>query len=710
MKEALVNQKPRWNPHEDDLINECICPALQCADKFQFMSGFWTSGIIEELSVGLASLINKSKEASLELLISPTLTREDKEAIEEGTSQEPQNQKWLEDFFLSEEGTRDALQLHTRACIANLLRTNKIIIKTVYLNQGIFHKKDYIISDKDSNTILLSGSSNATKSGILVGNNSETMNLYRSWGDPREFETIQDAKNEFHQIRDNAKKGHKSISLPKAISERLVDTYNDNQILSPEECSARIREKRTHQQSLDPIISETTNSNPLDQITKFEIPKNLEWKSGDYSYQESAVNSLIDCGNRGILNMCTGAGKTKTALIFTTLASSTNKLVLVVAAPTKVLIDQWCDDIKEFGITPFSFNDKADKKSRLRGIRTEFDLLEDENIFNSAIVMTHDALNDCDYMKILSSNKEKIVLVIDEAHGLTPRSLENIPECMALVGLSATPERYDLSETSLIVDKIGKITFKIELKDLIGITLVPYQYHLRECELTIEEYNEYLNLSQKIVKLQSKDDNSDIANLRKMLLRKRRMIYECTDAKIRVWRDQVSQLLKKGQSIDRSLVYTSQKDPSQIKYVNSFLASENIKTSQITCDENALDRKSILDCFKNGKISVLTSKRILDEGVNVPSIQRAFLLASQTTPREWIQRRGRCLRRSTGKKQAAIYDYIVTPPIDVEDKSQALKFLANELVRCQSFIDDSIVDEHHINALKTLDSIQMRYQ
>ena len=78
--------------------------------------------------------------------------------------------------------------------------------------------------------------------------------------------------------------------------------------------------------------------------------------------------------------------------------------------------------------------------------------------------MTHDALNDCDYMRILSSNKEKIVLVIDEAHGLTPRSLENIPECMALVGLSATPERYDPSETSLIADKIGKITFKIELK------------------------------------------------------------------------------------------------------------------------------------------------------------------------------------------------------------------------------------------------------
>ena len=51
----------------------------------------------------------------------------------------------------------------------------------------------------------------------------------------------------------------------------------------------------------------------------------------------------------------------------------------------------------------------------------------------------------------------------------------------------------------------------------------------------------------------------------------------------------------------------------------------------------------------------------LDEGVDVPSTQTAYMLASSSNPREFIQRRGRILRKSPGKEFAVIHDMITIP-------------------------------------------------
>ena len=48
--------------------------------------------------------------------------------------------------------------------------------------------------------------------------------------------------------------------------------------------------------------------------------------------------------------------------------------------------------------------------------------------------------------------------------------------------------------------------------------------------------------------------------------------------------------------------------------------------------------------------------KCLDEGVDVPGTQSAYILASSSNPREFIQRRGRILRNAPGKVEAKIYD------------------------------------------------------
>jgi superfamily II DNA or RNA helicase len=50
----------------------------------------------------------------------------------------------------------------------------------------------------------------------------------------------------------------------------------------------------------------------------------------------------------------------------------------------------------------------------------------------------------------------------------------------------------------------------------------------------------------------------------------------------------------------------------------------------------------------------------LDEGIDIPEIERAIILASSTNPREFVQRRGRLLRvNPPHKKFAEIYDLVV---------------------------------------------------
>jgi len=74
-----------------------------------------------------------------------------------------------------------------------------------------------------------------------------------------------------------------------------------------------------------------------------------------------------------------------------------------------------------------------------------------------------------------------------------------------------------------------------------------------------------------------------------------------------------------------------------------------------------VDRKTISQDLKEGRLDGLVSIRCLDEGVDIPAVDSAFILASSTNPRQYIQRRGRVLRKSPGKDHAKIFDFIVAP-------------------------------------------------
>ena len=115
--------------------------------------------------------------------------------------------------------------------------------------------------------------------------------------------------------------------------------------------------------------------------------------------------------------------------------------------------------------------------------------------------------------------------------------------------------------------------------------------------------------------------------------------------------------------------------------------------SQFTSNEDIHEREILKEQFAEGdNLQALIAIKCLDEGVNIPEIKTAFILASTTNPKEYIQRRGRVLRKAPGKDFAEIYDFITLPreldevsAMPVEQMNREMTLVKNEIFRAEEF-------------------------
>jgi superfamily II DNA or RNA helicase len=98
------------------------------------------------------------------------------------------------------------------------------------------------------------------------------------------------------------------------------------------------------------------------------------------------------------------------------------------------------------------------------------------------------------------------------------------------------------------------------------------------------------------------------------------------------------------------------------------------------------DSTMVLNNFEKGHIDVLLAMKCLDEGVDIPRTEHAIFCSSTGNPRQFVQRRGRVLRRSEGKEKAKIWDLIVLPPnINKEISSMEKSLFTSEVKRIANF-------------------------
>ena len=644
------------------------------------MMGYFASSSFAAIAPGLATFL-RNTQAPLRIVISPFLTDTDFDAL-------ARDDAYLADLarklLVDEIPTEQHLARHTLECLAWLIVQRRLIFKIAVMRDALFHPKVWLFQDVNSSAAL-HGSTNLTKSGLAL--NREQLTLSRDWSGEESVYAIVRLRNEFDDLWAGGDDDCHVLDLPDAVARDVVETYKTDRM--PDDAHLRILWNRAHKLP-DPVPQEE-----LSQRAALTIPSHLNYESGDFAHQGEAVRAWEAAGRRGILEMATGSGKTITAMICASrLQDERNGLIVVVSAPYRPLIEQWCDEIGQFGVDPVNLTAVGGPLARSgeiaqagRRIRTGLSRVE-------VLVVSNDTLCTDDFNERLAGLSPDKLLVADECHNLGADSFaSNPPEYFDYrIGLSATPERqYDDAGTQALRAYFGETCYTFTLEQAIGNCLTEYDYHVHFVELTSSEMDEWNELTRQIGTQAWRLEDGEPGAYLENLLRRRRLVLETASRKI----DTLASLIDAQdlRALRHTLVYATDKDPEQLNAVNGLLSSRRLLFHQLTQEETASRHRTnrILASFQEGVIQILTAKRVLDEGVNIPQIRLAYLLASTTVRRQWVQRRGRLLRtcRVIGKTHAEIHDLVVVPPCAGEGDQQldrdARRLVRSELDRVWEF-------------------------
>jgi DNA phosphorothioation system restriction enzyme len=434
-------------------------------------------------------------------------------------------------------------------------------------------------------------------------------------------------------------------------------------------------------------------------------------------YQQVAIRNWFRNNCQGLLEMATGTGKTITALsALAKLWEVTNRLGVVIVCPYTHLVDQWVKDIKLFNMSPIV----AYQSRRL----WEESLYNEVSAFQSGLtnhfcVITTIATFTSDSMQnILKYIGEDVLFIADEAHHLGAKRNKEclIPTIPFRLALSATPNRWhDEEGTGELIDYFGNsIVYQYGLDKAIGKFLTEYYYYPHIVYLDEDESEYYYEVTKKIARMsflkESIDENESLQSL---LIERSRIIGRARN-KIGVLKD----LMKNSTDSKYNIVYCGDSKldgEKQIDSVVKMLGNElDMNVHTFTSREDKEKRQELLKMFEDGDIQVLVAIKCLDEGVDVPATQTAYILASSTNPREFIQRRGRVLRKHKNKQFSYIHDFIVIPrqleemdSVDPALFNTERNLIKRELVRFTEFADLAI---NGPLAHETLNELKHAYQ
>lgn len=663
--------------------------------------GYFSSSAIRLLAYGFAKFIHNG--GTIKIITNHFLYENDQVLLNSMNNSEDLTDKFLSDLkWLTDSLCSESEQFFN--CLRYLVDHERIeIIPVMLLPNKMSHYKQGIFFDHDSNCIFMDGSCNFTASGLLE--NGECISIYRSWGTDFEINKVEEKKKDILEIcgklsnkyiyldKDRIVSSISAIGKEKSVRELMEDEsrlFENVKVLTPSILQA-------YKEEISAALAMEFQSSRL------LIPNWLNYREGDYSHQGEAVDAWLSNEKRGTLEIATGGGKTLTSLVCASIALQfSEKALLIISVPNKPLIKQWSEDVRNFCIEAID-TEGMGTKNIVRCIRK---ITKQHEVFpsHSVIIMTHDAIKNSDVKNVLEKYSGNLMLIGDEAHNLGSESFTESPPNFIKIrlALSATPERqYDPEGTIKLFQYFGDVVYRFTLEQAIGKCLVPFQYKAHKVYLNQKESDEWIEYTEKIKKL-SWNKDEDAKKLVEQYKIRRRAISEAASEKNDEFRLEVSKMKDRV----HSLAFCTDKSPEQIIDVNDILRDEGLLFHQVTGEETSSQKLmfSLVESYKKGEIEILTSKRVLDEGFNIPAIKTAFFLASSGTTRTWVQRLGRVLRKSedTGKKIAVVHDFIVFP---VEISSDFRSLLNSELNRMQWFMNLAMKDSSLAEAIVLSDEL-----
>jgi superfamily II DNA or RNA helicase len=687
---ALAGVLPVYEIPDDDLVGQVLIPAMSTAAEVRLGAGYFSSRCLAQLAPGLVEYISKSHEP-LRVLLSPEISDEDRAAIERGI-QSPVEviEKAVALLFEEARLSESALVQHTLDCLAYLVAADRLELRFVLMERGMYHKKKWLFREGDV-WAAVHGSGNATTRGLIV--NGEQMTIDRPWMDgPSSKQRVEMLVGQWERQWKNEHPHSLTLSAPQGL--KVVGARGPN-VQVPTIQDFWIAWRTDYMAGLEPELPPNVRGVPH----LLSIPDHLEWRTGPYKHQGLAVEEYLAANGRGVLAIATGGGKTRTSLIAATELQDRHDgpMLIVVLVPSRPLMLQWSQELIEFGVIPVlpSLLDGPRRRAHLEEVKAALAI----GGRRTEVIVTTNSLFDQDatLRGLVDTIRDDVetMLIGDEMHNLgVPSFLRRVPDHFnRRLGLSATPIRqYDPDGTDKLFAYFGSPVFEFELGDAIRAgCLTPYRYVLHEVQLTAAEMDKYAELTEELRSsgFHVDDDGQTVVPNAKTerLLRERRAVLEQAEGKLMVLRRELEN--QGSANVQRTLIYTSAKGPvlyprRQIELVNELLSSLGIISHQFTSAETSRpDAQDMLERFGRGEYQVLTAMRVLDEGMDIPQTDTAYILASSTVRREWVQRRGRILRKAPGKKIATVHDFLVIPPDPSSNYGRSV--LRGELRRAEEF-------------------------
>lgn len=556
-----------------------------------------------------------------------------------------------------------------------------------HFKSGMFHDgKDYV---------GFKASCNFTAFGLLE--NLEELDAFLGWENSRSSKMISRNLKVFESYfnkSDNAVEYLDSSEITELIKSEFTGKTERELLIQESELlekKLKILENKKLRKKIELLVKE---------IETIAREPRFPYQSGPREYQKEAYQNWVNNNYQGIFAMATGTGKTITSLNCLLEESKGKDYNAIILVPTITLVNQWEEEAKSFNFQEII---KVSSKENWEG-RLATTLSTAKRIPKSFIVITTYASFVKDkFFKNLANFPKDTILIADEAHNIGSKSilarLSQIP-FNKRIGLSATPKRiYDL-EGSISMERFFNdsepYTYSFGMERAIneGI-LCKYFYHPHIVELTGEELAEYIEISKKLAKFFNKGSDSLEKNdiVEKLLLKRKRIIHKAEN-KLHKTISILRERFQKDGNLKYTFIYVpegyteeefeeEELEDESIKIINQYTREiakidSSIFVNQFT--SGMPDRDIILCQFKEGKIQVIASMKCLDEGVDVPRAEHAIFCSSTGNPRQFIQRRGRILRRHSDKTVAIIHDLVVIPPIESFSKGSETFNLEKSLV------------------------------
>lgn len=674
--------KAVYRTDEDNILEDFYIPALSVAVSYQRAVGFFSAAMLSYAAQGLSAFVQN--QGKMQLIVGGELDADDEDAMRKGYDARAISERLDLKVLQIVDSIADALCYRRLEALSWLIATGRLDIKIALRRRGMYHEKIGVIRDADGDAIVFQGSANETAFAILPDFNFESINVFPCWREEYSAHFTPYLRG-FERLWDNQSPGTQVIDFPEASKRRLIKIAEKCRVPSPE--------------------VEITLANPtiaLDGESGVEahptVPSLLDGiPFAMRAHQLQALNSWKASSFRGIFAHATGSGKTIAAAYGAIrLFEATRRLALVISVPYQNLADQWVRVLSQFRISAIrAYGSRGEWYAQTSERLSLF--LADAAPFLCIVVVNRTLQSDDFQRKLASIPGEHLMWVGDECHHHAGRGLASaLPQHAQMrLGLSATPEHYvDDTATSRLKGYYGEIVSEFTLADALGAGVIaPYDYHVSAVSLNESETEAYLDLSRQISVVAGRtgaSEDSDDDRLRALLMRRARILGGAGEKLIVLRR-----LLEGRPPHPFALFYcgdgsTEDEDTGDamrdIERVSELLYGLGWKCSRFTARESRDDREKLLSAFRIAALDALVAIRCLDEGIDVPACRTAYLLASSRNPKQFIQRRGRILRKSEGKNHATIFDFVVRlPPGKFDPSPLERRLVAGELARVAEF-------------------------